>query len=113
VAHDPKIYAAIDKTPMFDNQVDFDQDRSTNDLIIHQHQHIPDSFLSDLKSQKMASGSQRCGDMMLALTVPVGAIEDMWTNYGFDAMNGASIAEVRKMLQRLELDTFIATNKAI
>jgi hypothetical protein len=49
--------------------------------------------------------------MMLALSVPVNVIEDLWTKYGFDAMNGASIAEVRKMLQRLHLDAFIATNK--
>jgi hypothetical protein len=110
VTHDPKVYAAIDKTPMHDIQVDFDQDRSTNDLIIRQHQHVPDSFISDLKSNKMASASQRSGDMMLALSVPMSAIEDMWTQYGFDAMN-APIKEVRRMLERLHLDAFIATNK--
>lgn len=108
--HDPKVYAAIDKTQMFDPEVDFEQDRSTNDLIIRHTQHIPDNFISDLKSNKMASASQRSGDMMLALSVPLEAIEDMMTNYGFDAMN-ASIADVRKMLQRLHLDAFIATNK--
>jgi hypothetical protein len=108
--HKPEIYAAIDKTPMYDTQVDFDQDRSTNDLIIRQSQHIPDDFLSNLKANKMASASERSGDFMLALQVPVGAIEDMMTNYGFDAMN-APIAEIRKMLQRLHLDAFIATNK--
>jgi hypothetical protein len=110
MTHDPKVYAAIDNLPMFDTQVDFDQDRSTNNLIINHHQYIPDNFVSDLKSHKMASASERSGDMMLALTVPVSAIEDMWTQYGFDAMN-APIAEVRKMLQRLHLDAFIATNK--
>lgn len=110
MTHDPKVYAAIDKTRMFDLQVDFDQDRSTNDLIISQSQNIPDNFLSDLKSNKMASASQRSGDMMLALSVPVSVIEELWTKYGFDAMN-SPIAEIRKMLQRLHLDAFIATNK--
>lgn len=95
---------------MFDTQVDFDQDRSTNDLIVRQHQHIPENFLSDLKSNKMASASQRSGEFMLALSVPVSAIQDMKDKYGFDAMN-APIAEVRKWLQKLHLDTFIATNK--
>jgi hypothetical protein len=95
---------------MFDAEVDFDQDRSTNDLIIKHHQYIPDSFVSDLKSNKMASASERSGDMMLALSVPVEVIEDMKRKYNFDAMN-APIAEIRKMLQRMQLDAFIATNK--
>jgi hypothetical protein len=58
----------------------------------------------------MDSKNKRSGDMMLALTVPVEAIQDMKRLYNFDAME-APIAEVRKMLQRLHLDAFIATNK--
>lgn len=111
--HDPKVYAAIDKTPMHTTQVDFDQDRSTNDLIIKQSQHIPDDFISNLKAGKMDSKNARAPDMLLALSVPVSVIEEMKSKYGFDAMNGASIAEIKKMLQRLELDAFITTNKRL
>lgn len=97
---------------MFDAEVDFDQDRSTNDLIIKHHQYIPDDFISKLKADKMDSRNQRSGDMMLALSVPVEVIQDMLRLYNFDAMN-APIKEVRAMLQRMQLDAFIATDKRI
>jgi hypothetical protein len=99
-----------DPINLIDSEVSFDQDRTTNDLIIKHSQYIPDSFISDLKSEKMDSLHKRSGDFMLALSVPVEAIQDMKLRYGFDAME-APIAEVRKMLQRLHLDAFIATNK--
>jgi hypothetical protein len=97
---------------LYDTEVSFDQDRSNNDLIIKHHQYIPDDFVSDLKSAKMDSKNARSGDMMLALSVPVSVIEDLQRLYNFDAMN-APIAEVRKMLERLHMDAFIATNKRI
>ena len=93
-------------------EVDFDQDRSTNDLIIKHHQYIPDNFISQLKADKMDSKNAKSGEMLLALSVPVSVIQDMKRMYNFDAME-APIAEVRKMLQRLQMDAFIATNKRI
>jgi len=98
--------------PVYDHEVDFDQDRSTNNLIIKNHQYIPDNFLSDLKKDKMDSARQRSGEMMLALTVPVSVIEEMKARYNFDAME-APIKEVRAMLERMQLDAFIATNKRL
>lgn len=95
---------------MYDTEVSFDEDRSTNDLIIKHHQYIPDDFVSDLKAAKVDSLRQRSGDMMLALSVPVEVIQDMQRLYNFDAMN-APIKEVRAMLQRMQLDAFIATNR--
>jgi len=97
---------------MHDAEVSFDQDRSTNDLIIKHHQYIPDDFIAGLKADKMDSVRQKSGDMMLALSVPVEVIQDMQRLYGFDAMN-APIKEVRAMLERMQLDAFIATNKRI
>jgi hypothetical protein len=104
--------AAVTNPHMYDAEVSFDQDRSNNDLIIKHHQYIPDDFVSDLKAGKMDSKNARSGDMMLALSVPVSVIEDLQRLYNFDAMN-APIAEVRKMLERLHMDAFIATNKRI
>ncbi len=98
--------------PLFDAEVDFDQDSSTNDLIIKHHQHIPDSFISQLKADKMDSRRQRSGDMVLALSVPIEVIQDMQRLYNFDAMN-APIKEVRAMLERMKLDAFIATDKRL
>lgn len=97
---------------LLDEEVAFDQDRTTNDLIIRHAQHIPDSFISDLKANKIDSVNTRSGEMMLALSVPVSVIEDMKRLYNFDAME-APIAKVRKMLERLHLDAFIATNKRV
>jgi hypothetical protein len=108
----PNKYAHLDHTPMHDIEVDFSQNDGFNTLTIERHQHIPDNFISDLKSQKMDSLNARSGEMMLALSVPVSAIEEMQIKYGFDAMN-APIAEVKRMLERLHLDAFIATNKRI
>jgi hypothetical protein len=104
--------AVTDPIKLIDAEVSFDEDRSTNNLIINRHQYIPDDFVSDLKANKMDSFNTRSGEFMLALSVPVSAIEDMKVRYNFDAME-APIAEVRKMLQRLHLDAFIATNKRI
>lgn len=97
---------------LYDAEVSFDEDMSTNDLIIRHHQNIPDSFISDLKSNKMDSKNTRSGEMMLALTVPVSVVEDMMRLYSFDAMN-APIKEVKKTLERMQLDAFIVTNKRI
>jgi hypothetical protein len=110
--HDPKTYAAIDKTPMFDAQVDFDQDRSTNDLIIKHSQNIPDDFVSDLKSGKMDSLNTRSGDMMHTMSVPVTVIEDIKRDFGFDMMVEPQRRSMT-MLKALGLDAFIVTNKSI
>lgn len=99
-------------TPMFDNEVDFTQNDGFNTLTIERHQYIPDNFVADLKAGKMDSLHAPSGEMMLALSVPTGVIEELWNKYQFDAMD-APISEVKRMLQKLQLDAFIATNKRI
>jgi len=97
---------------LHDNEVDFTQNDGFNTLTIQRHQHIPDNFVSDLKAGKMDSKNTRSGDMMLALSVPTGVIEELWNKYQFDAMI-EPISEVKRMLEKLQLDAFIATNKRI
>lgn len=100
------------KLIMHDNEVDFTQNDGFNTLTIEHHQYIPDNFVSDLKAGKMDSLHAPSGEMMLALSVPTGVIEELMTKYQFDAMN-ARIAEIKRMLEKLHLDAFIATNKRI
>lgn len=97
---------------LHDIETSFDQNDGFNTLTIKNQQYIPDNFVSDLKAGKMDSLHTRSGDMMLALSVPTSVIEELWTKYQFDAMD-APIAEIKRMLERLHLDAFIATNKRI
>lgn len=105
-------YTPPSKLIMHDNEVDFTQNDGFNTLTIQRHQHIPDDFLSDLKSNKVDSKNSRSGAMMLALSVPTSVIEELWNTYQFDAMN-APIAEVKRMLEKLHLDAFITTTKRL
>lgn len=93
-------------------EVSFDQDRSTNDLIIKNYQHIPDDFISDLKAGKMDSRNTRSGEMLLAMSVPVTVIQDIKDTYGFDMMEEPYRRSI-VMLQALGLDAFITTDKQI
>lgn len=97
---------------MFDEEVSFDQDRSTNDLIIQRHQYIPDDFVSDLKAGKMDSLNTRAGELMHTMSVPVSVIEDIKAQYGYDMMVEPQRRSVQ-MLKALGLDAFIVTNKRI
>lgn len=97
---------------MYDAEVDFDQDRSTNDLIIKNHQHIPDSFISDLKAGKMDSLNKRSGEMQLMMSVPVSVIEDIKATYGYDMMEEPMRRSIQ-LLKALHLDAFITSDKRI
>jgi hypothetical protein len=103
--------SSIDATPMFDEEVAFDQDRSTNDLIIKRYQHIPDNFVAKLKAGKMDSKNTPAGDMMLAMSVPVSVIEDIKAKFHFDMMQ-EPIKRSMTMLRALGLDAFITTTKS-
>jgi len=102
----------LDPLPMFDEEVSFGQDRSTNDLLIKHHQYIPDNFISDLKSNKMDSLNTKSGDMQLMLSIPVSVIEDIKRTCGYDCMT-EPMARTIKMLKALHLDAFITSDKRI
>jgi hypothetical protein len=97
---------------MFDTQVDFDQDRSNNDLIIKRHQYIPDNFIDALKSDKMDSYRRPSGDMLHMCAIPVSVIEDLKEFHQFDCMNEKLPAIIKK-LKQLGLDAFITSDKQI
>jgi hypothetical protein len=97
---------------LLDTLVSFDEDRSTNELIIKREQHIPDDWLSEVAKQKVDSANQRTGDFYHVASIPVEVVDDLLRTYGFDVMN-APVRETLKMLNRYALDKFILTNKRI
>jgi hypothetical protein len=101
----------FDQSLMFDEEVAFDQDRSTNDLIIKRYQFIPDDFVAKLKAGKMDSKNTRSSDMMLAMSVPTSVIEDIKAKFHFDMMQ-EPIKRSMTMLRALGLDAFITTTKS-
>jgi hypothetical protein len=97
---------------LLDSLVAFDEDRGTGDLIINRTQHIPDDWLSELRSARADSVHQRSGEMLHVASVPVEVCDELLRMYGFDVMT-APVQETVKMLKRYELDVFLLTNKRI
>lgn len=97
---------------LLDTLVSFDNDASTDDLIIKREQHLPDEWLSDLRKMKVDSVNQRSGEMLHVCSIPVEVCDELLRKYGFDVMS-APVAETLKMLKRHHLDVFILTNKSI
>jgi hypothetical protein len=97
---------------VLDTLVSFDEDRSTNELIIKREQHLPDEWMSDLRKAKVDSVNQRSGEMLHVASIPVEVCDELNRLYGFDVMT-APIRETLKMLNRYALDSFILTNKRI
>jgi hypothetical protein len=97
---------------VLDTLISFDEDRSTNELVIKREQHLPDAWLSEVAKQKVDSANKRAGDFYHVASIPVSVVDDLMARYGFDVMN-APVRETLKMLDRHALDNFILTNKRI
>lgn len=97
---------------LLDTLVSFDNDAATDDLIIRREQHLPDDWLSDLRTAKVDSVNQRSGEMLHVASIPVEVCDELKRLYGFDVMT-APVKETLKMLNRYALDVFIVTNKRI
>jgi hypothetical protein len=101
-----------DPIHLIDAEVSFDQDRSTNDLIIKRHQYIPDDFVDALKSDKMDSARRPSGEFLHMCSIPVSVIEDLLEFHNYDAMN-EPIRKTISKLKELGLDAFITSDKQI
>jgi hypothetical protein len=97
---------------LLDTLVSFDEDRTTNELIIKREQHIDDDWLSDIRKQKVDSANRKSGEMLHVASIPVEVCDELYRRYGFDVMT-APVRETLQMLQRYALDDFILTNKRI
>jgi hypothetical protein len=97
---------------VYDAEVSFDQDRSTNDLIIKRHQYIPDNFIDALKSDKMDSYRRPSGEFLHMCSIPVSVIEHLKEVHHYDAME-EPIRKTISKLKALGLDAFITSDKQI
>lgn len=97
---------------VLDTLVSFDQDRTSNDLIIKREQHIPDGWLSELAKQKADSVHTPAGEFHQVASIPVEVVDDLLRTYNFDVMT-APVRETLAMLKRYSLDKFITTNKRV
>jgi hypothetical protein len=97
---------------VLDSLVSFDQNDADERLIIKRTQEIDDSFLRGLADERLASTNQRANDFYHVASVPVEVVDELMRRYGFDVM-AAPVKETLRMLRRLDLDHFIATQKRI
>lgn len=74
-------------------------------------QEVPDDFLSDLKSERMASATLRAQENHRVASVPV-AVYDLWFRQGHDPYKWTA-KELLLKLNQDGLDGFITTNKVI
>jgi hypothetical protein len=68
------------------------------DLVIKHEQYIPDEFISDLRREREDSLSTPAGEFHRVLSIPT-------------ALADAPIGEIKKRLQKAQLDAFITSNK--
>jgi hypothetical protein len=97
---------------LLDTLISFDNDASTDDLIIKREQHLPDNWLSEIAKEKVDSKRAPTGDFYRVASIPVSVVDDLMVRYGYDVMN-SPVRETLKMLDRYALDAFITTNKRI
>jgi hypothetical protein len=77
------------------------------DLVIKHEQYIPDEFISDLRREREDSLSTPAGEFHRVLSIPT-ALADEW---GMEFIMNAPIGEIKKRLQKAQLDAFITSNK--
>tara|TARA_R110002020_G_scaffold181450_1_gene376419 strand:+ start:9931 stop:10248 length:318 start_codon:yes stop_codon:yes gene_type:complete len=80
-------------------------------MTLENQQHIPQSYIDGLKSDKWDSRSTRAGDYMRVASIPA-VVYDQWKREGFDALKEPP-KEILKRLRQQNLDSFITTNKQV
>ncbi len=91
---------------VIEKQVSFHNDPG-GDLVIKHEQFIPDEFMSDLRKEREDSLHTPAGEFHRVFRIPA-ALADEW---GMEFLMNAPFSEIRKRLQKAQLDGFIASNK--
>ena len=97
------------KDKLIDGKMGIVQDSSG--LYRTNSQHIPDSFLQDLKDQRTAGGYSQSGEMLKMASIPVVVAEQMMKE-GIDVYK-APIKDIIKWLKLNDMDHFLTTDKRI
>jgi hypothetical protein len=99
------------ETKLIDGLVSFDQDASTDNLIIKRTQEIPDDWRMD--NRKVREDSvQRRGDWEPVASIPVDVADFMLRVLGYDVTR-EPFRKTIAMLKQHGLDDFILTNKQL
>jgi hypothetical protein len=93
------------------HDIKFNFDDNTDGLIIEKSQHIPESFLENLKQKRFESMNTRESEYQHVASVPVCLVEK-WLKEGYDVHQ----EPIRKTVAKLKaegLDYFLATGKSV
>lgn len=101
-----------DGSPIRFAEAETSYSEDSENLIIKQEQDIPGWFLDDLADKRQASTNERAGEFHHVAAIPEVIVLELKRRYGFDVLNEPA-REILKMMRKLHLDLFIATNKRI
>tara|TARA_R110002153_G_scaffold39175_2_gene112961 strand:- start:653 stop:970 length:318 start_codon:yes stop_codon:yes gene_type:complete len=98
-------------TKFHDTQNRVLMDNDENNFTIQHSQHIPQSFIDDIRYQRENSLNQKEGEFMRVASVPV-QVHEQWLREGFDMMNETPKAILMRLKQQ-DLNAFITTKKQV
>ena len=87
------------------------RDNDDQNFNIQQTQHIPQSFLDNIRKQRDDSLGMSEGEYMSVARVPV-LVHEKWLREGFDMMKEPAYAIVARLKQE-NLDAFLTTKKKV
>jgi len=87
------------------------RDNDEHNFNIQQTQHIPQSFLDNIRKQRDDSLGLNEGEYMSVARVPV-LVHEKWLREGFDMMKEPAYAIVARLKQE-NLDAFLTTKKKV
>lgn len=99
-------------TKVIDTNITFHDD-SDAALVIKNEQHIPQSFLDRLKSDRDDSSNRKMGDYERLASIPVVVVEK-WMREGFNIYDkNVKASEIVARLKSESLEAFLTTTKRI
>ncbi len=98
-------------TQMHTVQSNILQDNDHQNFNIKQTQHVPQSFIDDIRKQRENSLGLAEGEYMSVARVPV-LVHEKWLREGFDMMKEPAYAIVARLKQE-NLDAFLTTKKQV
>lgn len=102
----------MSKTELIDPTITFEDDTDAA-LVVKKEQHIPQSFLDRLKTERDDSANNRMGDYHKVASIPT-VVAEKWMREGFNIFDkNVKASEVVARLKLENLDAFLTTTKRI
>lgn len=100
------------ETQLINPTITFEEDQDQA-LVVKREQHIPQSFLDRLKTERDGSANERMGDYVKVASIPT-AIVEHWMREGFNIYDkNVKGADIVARLKRESLDAFLTTTKKV